>query len=94
MDRRKHNGRMLSREEVKSAIEQAFRGEFPNDTVDVSDGYEGNIHVVVVSRKFDEMDEQEKQDWLWDIIDKKADLTPAERALISLVMPVSPAEIK
>ncbi|HEX6987371.1 MAG TPA: hypothetical protein VF170_18480, partial [Planctomycetaceae bacterium] len=37
----------------------------PDDLVDVSDGDEGNVHVVVVSRKFDDMRYQEKEDLLW-----------------------------
>lgn len=82
-----------SRPKLKSALEQAFRKEFPHDTVDVSDGYQDNIHILVVSRRFDKMDEQQKQDLLWGVIDS-TDLTEGERVLISLVMPLSPAEIK
>jgi hypothetical protein len=82
-----------SRDEVKRILTPAFREEFPDDTVDISDGYQDNIHVLVVSRKFDELTEAQKQDMLWGIIDR-TDLTDAEKSLISLVMPVSPAEIR
>ena len=82
------------REQVKEAIVKAFRERFPNDTVDVSDGYRENIHVMVVSRDFDAMNERQKQDLMWEVIDKGAGLTDAERQLISLMYPVSPAEIK
>ena len=88
---RSGNGR--SRVEVKRILEQALRTKFLNDTVDVSDGYQDNIHVMVVSRHFDNMDEEAKQDLLWKIIDA-TDLTDGEKVMISLVMPVSPAEIK
>lgn len=81
------------RSEIKAVLEQAFRAEFPNDTVDISDGYQNNIHVLVVSRRFDAMAEKDKQDALWRIIDG-TDLTDAEKVTISLVMPVSPAEVK
>jgi len=82
-----------SRDEIKQIIEQAFRVRFPTDTVDVSDGYQNNIHVMVVSRQLDDMSEANKQDVMWQIIDG-TDLSQGEKVLISLVMPVSPSEIK
>jgi hypothetical protein len=82
-----------SRNEVKRLVYEAFRKEFPEDTVDLSDGYKENIHVMVVSREFDRMREREKQDLMWKIIDS-TDLSEDEKGLISLVFPVSPAEIK
>ena len=48
---------------------------------------------MVVSREFDHMREREKQDVMWKIIDD-TDLSEDEKGLISLVFPVSPAEIK
>jgi hypothetical protein len=84
---------MRNKSEIKAILEEAFRKVFPNDTVDISDGYQDNIHVLVVSRRFDAMTEKDKQDALWQIIDE-TDLTDAEKASISLVMPVSPAEVK
>ncbi len=84
---------MRNRADIKAVLESAFRQEFPHDTVDLSDGYQHNIHVLIVSRRFDAMTEKDKQDALWQIIDG-TDLTDAEKALISLVMPVSPAEVK
>jgi acid stress-induced BolA-like protein IbaG/YrbA len=84
---------MRDREAIKQSLRQALRAEFPQDTVDVSDGYLGNIHVVVVSRSFDQMSEKEKQQRLWDLIER-TDLSEAEKELISLVYPVSVAELK
>ena len=84
---------MRNRTEIKTVLEDAFRKEFPKDTVDLSDGYQNNIHVLVVSRRFDGMSEKDKQDVLWGVIDA-TDLTDAEKVLISLVHPVSPAEVK
>lgn len=84
---------MRSKPKIKATLEQAFRNVFPNDTVDISDGYQNNIHVLIVSRRFDVMSEKNKQDALWQIIDG-TDLTDDEKASISLVMPVSPAEVK
>lgn len=85
--------RKRSRTQIKTALVDAFRKDFPNDTVDVSDGYQDNIHLLVVSRKFDDMDEAQKQDMLWSIIDRSP-LTEEEKQLISLVLPLSPAQIK
>lgn len=84
---------MRNRTEIKTVLEDAFRKEFPKDTVDLSDGYQNNIHVLVVSRRFDGMSEKDKQDVLWGVIDA-TDLTDAEKVLMSLVHPVSPAEVK
>lgn len=82
-----------SRESVKEILRKAFRRKFPNDTVDVSDGYQDNIHVLVVSREFDSMTEKQKQQVLWRVVDS-AGLTDAEKSLISLVYPLSVAELK
>lgn len=79
--------------EIRDVLQRAFRSEFKEDTVDISHGYGRNIHVLVVSRKFDRMTENEKQQTMWRIIDR-TDLTPDEKSLISLTYPVSPAEIK
>ena len=81
------------REQIKEILRQAFRRRFPDDTVDVSDGFEENIHVLVVSRKFDMMNERTKQDLMWEIIDD-TDLSDEEKGLISLAYPISVAQIK
>ena len=80
------------RSQVKRAIVEAFRAEFPTDTIDVSDGYGGFVHVLVVSRRFDRMSPREKQDLMWRILERT--LTKAEMKLVSLLLPLSPAEIK
>lgn len=81
------------REEVKRILQEAFRKSFPEDTVDVSDGYQDNIHVVVVSRRFDKLKDRQRQDLMWKIVDG-AQLDDQDKQLISLLYPVSPAEIK
>lgn len=82
-----------SRAEVKGILEKVLKAVFPEDTVDVSDGYQDNIHILVVSRKFDGRTEAEKQDMIWTPI-RKSDLTEGELFLISLALPLSPADIK
>ncbi len=78
---------------LKQKIEELLKAEFPGETVDVSDGYKDNIHIVVVSRKFNDMREKEKLDVVWQIIDG-SDLTDAQKTLISLIVPYSPRELK
>jgi hypothetical protein len=84
---------MRTQDEIKTVIEAARRKVFPHDTVDVSNGYQSNIHVLVVSRRFDPMEEKAKQDMLWEIIDG-TDLTDAEKQTVTLMLPVSPALLK
>jgi len=84
---------MRPREEIKTVLESAIRAEFPNDTVDISDGYQDNIHVLVVSRRFDTITDEEQRDLLWGLIDQ-AGLDEGEKALISLALAVSPSMIK
>lgn len=79
--------------QLKSKIETILRARFPGETVDVSDGHGDNVHVIVVSRKFDGMREKEKQDLLWRAIDE-SDLSDAEKVRISLILPYSPGDLK
>ncbi len=78
---------------IKKILEQALRAKFPADTVDISDGYEGNIHVLVVSRAFDGLTEKRKRSMLWRIIDATS-LTEEEKQSIWVVLPFSVAELK
>lgn len=61
--------------------------------MDVSDGYQENVHIVVVSRKFTGLSEKEKQEMLWGVIDN-SDLADAEKLSISLLVPYSPGDLK
>ena len=51
----------------KKVYEVLKRGYFngPDDAVDVSDGPEDSIHLVIVSRKFDGKRLKEKNDLIW-----------------------------
>jgi acid stress-induced BolA-like protein IbaG/YrbA len=82
-----------TRKQVKAILEEAFRREFPQDTVDVSDGYQDNIHVIVVSRRFDKMTERKKEALMWGILDS-APLTKNEKLTVSLLYALSPRQIK
>lgn len=82
-----------SRARAIGSLRSAFREQFPHDTVDVSDGYMDNIHIVVVSRRFDGLGEQQKQDFMWEIIDSTS-LKDEQKTLISLLLPLSPGQLK
>lgn len=80
--------------QIKKKIESLLRREFnENSTVDVSDGYQDNIHIVVVSRKFSGRSENEKLDMLWNLIESGG-LSDSDRNRISLLIPYSPEELK
>jgi acid stress-induced BolA-like protein IbaG/YrbA len=79
--------------ELKKKIDTIISAAFPGETVDVSDGHGDNIHVIVVSRKFDGMREKEKQELLWGAIDK-SNLSEPEKVKISLILPYGPSDLK
>ena len=75
-------------------IREILKPHFPEDTVDVSlSGVRDNVHVVVVSRAFDNMGEKQKQEYLWDLLDK-SDLSDEEKNRISLILAYSPDDLK
>ena len=78
---------------LKKKVEDILRPRFPGETVDVSDGHADNVHVIVVSRRFDGMREKEKQDLLWSTIEE-GDLSADEKVKISLILPYSPGDLK
>jgi acid stress-induced BolA-like protein IbaG/YrbA len=69
-------------------------GHFPDesDLVDVSEGDDGGIHIVVVSRKFDGKRYKDKRELIWK--DLMAGLTEAEWSQVSLAVARSPEEVK
>jgi stress-induced morphogen len=81
--------------QVKQKIRDVLRGDYfndPDDLVDVSDGPDDSIHVVIVSRKFDGRRMQEKNDLIWSVLVQK--LPPEEWGKVSLSVGTSPEEIK
>jgi hypothetical protein len=75
-------------------IKRILKAHFKDDGyVDVAPGYGENIHVVVMSRKFDGMLESIKMDYLWDLIDK-SELSEEEKLRISMIMPLSPDDVR
>jgi hypothetical protein len=64
----------------------------PEDLVDVSDGPDDSIHIVIVGRKFDGHRMKEKNDLIWSQLVQK--LQPEEWGKVSLSVGTSPEEIK
>ncbi len=64
----------------------------PDDLVDVSDGPDDSVHVVIISRKFDGHRMKEKNDLIWSVLMNK--LQPQEWGMVSLSVGASPEEIK
>ena len=85
----------MTDEGLKKKVRKVLkRGYFknPDDLVDVSDGGDGNLHIVVVSRKFDGLRMKAKNDLIWAELQKN--LSPEEWGRISLTIGTSPEEIK
>lgn len=81
----------MAEQVFKEKVRKVFKQEFSEDTVDVSDGYLDNVHVVIVSRKLDGLREREKHEFLWKIAQQGL----GENATrISLLIGYSPAELK
>ena len=85
----------MADERTKQRVAEALKAAFfkdQSDLVDVSDGHDDNIHVVVVSRKFDGQRLREKNDLIWSILTQE--LTPEEWGQVTLSIGVSPEQIK
>ncbi|MBM3241920.1 hypothetical protein FJZ31_37085 [Candidatus Poribacteria bacterium] len=84
----------MADEKLKKKIYDVLkRGYFSDskDFVDISDGFDSLIHIVVVSRKFDGRSMKEKEDLIWSEI---FNLSSEEWGKVSLSIGASPDEIK
>ncbi len=55
-------------EEMAPLVKQALRNAFPEDTIVISPGYSGRIHVKVVSERFSGMSDRDKQAYLYEVL--------------------------
>lgn len=78
-------------QKIHDALKDAYFTD-TDDSVDVSQGDEDNVHVVVVSRKFDGKRLSEKHDLIWSVLMQT--LTSEEWGKVSLSVGISPEEIK
>ena len=76
-------------------IAQVLRKHLSQETiVDVSpSGIRNNLHVLVISRDLDDKTEQQKQEYLWSILEDGG-LKKPELQRISLILPLSVDELK
>ncbi len=85
----------MASSELKQKIRDALKRAYFNDAddlVDVSDGVGDDIHVVVVSHKFDGQRMREKNDLIWSVLSRE--LAPDEWGKVTLSIGTTPAEIK
>lgn len=79
------------KESIRAALKEAYFHE-PNDLVDVSDGPDDSIHIVIVSRQFNDRRMKEKNDLIWSVLVQK--FSPEEWGKVSLSVWTSPEELK
>ena len=85
----------MTDKDLKQKIREVLKSGYfqdPEDLVDISDGPDDSIHVVIVSRKFDGCRMKEKHDLIWSELSRK--LAPEEWGKVSLSIGVSPEELK
>ena len=85
----------MPNEAVCRRVYEVLRGHYFNgrdDLVDVTEGGEDDVHVVVVSRKLAGLSYDEKHDLVWDELMRH--LTVEEWGRVSLTIARSPEEIK
>jgi len=66
-------GSAMASPDLKQRIYRTLRTAYfrdENDLIDVSDGPEDSVHLVVVSRKFDGQRLNAKSDLIWDLLMK------------------------
>lgn len=81
--------------QLKQKIHDTLKRVYFNDDgdlVDVSDGPDDAVHVVIVSRKFDGQRMKEKNDLIWSLLTQH--LSSDEWGKITLSVGTSPEEIK
>ena len=79
------------KEKIRGVLKNGyFNGA--DDLVDVSDGSDDNVHVVIVSRKFDGQRMKAKNKLIWSEL--VGLLRPEEWGMVTLSIGASPEEIK
>jgi hypothetical protein len=79
------------KKKVYDVLKQGYFSD-PDDAVDVSDGPEDSIHLVIFSRKFNQRSMKAKHDLIWSEL--MQNLEEEEWNKISLSIGASPEEIK
>src|SRR5438105_1677095 len=55
-------------EATAQRVVDALREHFPTDTIDTRPGFQGRVHLILVSRRFNGLTERQKQDLIWEIL--------------------------
>lgn len=85
----------MAEAQLKDKIRRVLKGGYfsgADDLVDVSDGSDDNIHLVIVSRKFDGLRVSVKDDLIWSEL--TGSLSPEEWGMVTLSIGASPEEFK
>ena len=71
--------------EIAEKAKQALEEGFPKSLIDTEEGFEGRVHVKIVSPAFNGKSEKRKQNMVWEVL--KAKLQGDDLAGVSFVMP-------
>jgi len=74
------------------AIKTEYSGEVEVERVSSADSWPDRFRFAVVSPKFKSMTPMQRQDKLWDIVDRV--MTPEESLAISIILAFSPSELE
>ena len=77
------SGATFNYTELAKRVVDVVRPDFPNDTIDTSEGYQGRVHLKLVSRFFNGKSEPEKQDYIWRLL---RDRLGADAEAVSLAL--------
>ncbi len=81
---------VLNYEEESQRVKEALRPIFPEDTIATRPGYQGRVHLIIVSERFNGMNERQKQEELHGLL---RDRLGADAQVVSLAIAYSPDEL-
>lgn len=79
------------KQKIYNSLKSGYFSE-TTDLVDVSDGFDDLVHVVIISRKFDGKLARERHDLIWSELTRQ--LSNEEWAHVSLSVGASPEDVK
>jgi acid stress-induced BolA-like protein IbaG/YrbA len=85
----------MANKQLKKKVHDVLKNGYfsgPDDAIDVSNGPEDSLHLIIVSRKFDGKRLKEKNDLIWSELTKY--LAAEEWSKVSLSIGTSPEELK
>jgi len=77
-------------ENLKEIVEKLINAEFGENAAELEVLESGRVAGFVVSRKFNEKTDKERQDMVWDILEKE--LQPPELLNVSFLITLTPEE--